>query len=184
MMRPNVMRILLAAAMCCTSLFFGRSKITTHAFNVPNGDVVGQNAGRYSLKHNDNDNDHNGAVPQAPPINHHFQCSTILSATSKNDESNSNSDQSNVAEVDDASKRIYEALATRQTELENGIGVRYITRTQKGFLNIHHEPSDPFATHNIVGELKEGQIVRSVAPARGGWVKHDAGGWSITRLCG
>jgi hypothetical protein len=38
-------------------------------------------------------------------------------------------------------KGLLQALKLRQRELERGIGKRYITRTQKGFLNVHKEVS-------------------------------------------
>jgi hypothetical protein len=75
---------------------------------------------------------------------------------------------------------IHTALSQRIQSLQEGIGKRYICRTQYGFLNIHTDPGDPFDTDNIVGRLSEGQIVTSVAPARGPWIRHDAGGWSIS----
>jgi hypothetical protein len=75
---------------------------------------------------------------------------------------------------------IHTALSQRIQNLQEGIGKRYICRTQRGFLNIHADPGDPFDTDNIVGRLSEGQIVTSVAPARGPWIRHDAGGWSIS----
>jgi hypothetical protein len=78
------------------------------------------------------------------------------------------------------SASIFDLLKKRQTELDNGIGKRYICRTQKGFLNVHKEPGEPFNIYNIVNHLKEGDIVTSTGPPRGGWIRHDSGGWSIT----
>lgn len=79
---------------------------------------------------------------------------------------------------------VYEALNDRKKALKLGIGKRYITRTQKGFLNVHYEPSDPYDINNVVNQLKEGQIVTSTGPQRGLWIPHDAGGWSICKFHG
>eukprot|EP00587_Corethron_hystrix_P010630 CAMPEP_0113323170 /NCGR_PEP_ID=MMETSP0010_2-20120614/16103_1 /TAXON_ID=216773 ORGANISM="Corethron hystrix, Strain 308" /NCGR_SAMPLE_ID=MMETSP0010_2 /ASSEMBLY_ACC=CAM_ASM_000155 /LENGTH=127 /DNA_ID=CAMNT_0000181933 /DNA_START=36 /DNA_END=416 /DNA_ORIENTATION=+ /assembly_acc=CAM_ASM_000155 len=81
--------------------------------------------------------------------------------------------------IDDGS--LLESLRSRQQEIEKGAGRRYITRTQKGFLNVHstHE-SGPYAVDNIVGQLEEGQIVTSVGSYEE-WIEHDAGGWSISK---
>jgi hypothetical protein len=84
--------------------------------------------------------------------------------------------------TEDAS--LLQSLKYRQEALKHGIGKRYVTRTQKGFLNVHYEPSDPYNTSNIVNQLEEGQIVRSTGPPRGAWVPHDAGGWSIAKFGG
>lgn len=73
-----------------------------------------------------------------------------------------------------------QALQDRIASLKEGIGKRYICRTQKGFLNVHAEPADPYETANIVNQLVEGQVVTSTAPSRGPWIRHDAGGWSIS----
>ena len=77
------------------------------------------------------------------------------------------------------SSDLYRALQDRVEAMDRGIGKRYVCRTQKGFLNIHQEPGDPYNSHNIVGQLHEGDIVTSTAPPRGPWVRHDRGGWSI-----
>lgn len=75
----------------------------------------------------------------------------------------------------------YKALEERKEELKRGIGKRYIVRTQKGFLNVHSDISKgPYATHNIVGKLHDGDIVTSVNRI-GDWVRHDKGGWSMAR---
>lgn len=78
---------------------------------------------------------------------------------------------------------LYRQLESRQRDLKEGIGKRYICRTQKGFLNVHQEPSHPYDLSNIVGQLWEGQIVTSLAPSSshqdGSWIRHDHGGWSI-----
>lgn len=79
---------------------------------------------------------------------------------------------------------IMASLLARRDELERGIGRRYITRTQKGFLNIHSDcESGPYALENIVGQLSEGRVVTSIQNV-GGWIKHDAGGWSISKFGG
>jgi hypothetical protein len=77
------------------------------------------------------------------------------------------------------SNDLHRLLKDRQKALEQGIGKRYVCRTQKGFLNVHQEPGDPFDTSNIVTQLKEGDIVVSTGPNRGPWVRHDGGGWSV-----
>ncbi len=84
--------------------------------------------------------------------------------------------------TEDAS--LLRSLKYRQEALNHGIGKRYVTRTQKGFLNVHYEPTDPYDTSNIVNRLEEGQIVTSTGPPRGPWVLHDAGGWSIAKFVG
>lgn len=79
---------------------------------------------------------------------------------------------------------LYESLKERKNALKHGIGKRYVARTQKGFLNVHYEPSDPFDTENIVSTLSEGQIVTSTGPSRGSWIPHDGGGWSVEKFNG
>jgi hypothetical protein len=78
----------------------------------------------------------------------------------------------------------FKSLQERQDALKQGIGKRYITRTQKGFLNVHYEATDPFDASNIVNQLKDGDIVTSTGPSRGLWIPHDGGGWSISRFGG
>ena len=75
---------------------------------------------------------------------------------------------------------LYAALKDRQRMLEKGIGKRYICRTQRGFLNVHDSPGDPFDTENIVSQLSEGEIVTSTKAPQGDWICHDGGGWSIS----
>ena len=87
-------------------------------------------------------------------------------------------------EASDLSQNIFKSLKARQKEITLGIGKRFRTRTQKGFLNVHYEPTDPYDTSNIVNQLEEGQIVTSTGPARGLWIKHDGGGWSISKFGG
>lgn len=82
--------------------------------------------------------------------------------------------------ADDDSHHLLASLRDRKKALEQGIGKRYKTRTQKGFLNVHMEPGDPYNTANIVNQLEEGEIVTSTGPSRGPWIKHDKGGWSIS----
>ena len=79
------------------------------------------------------------------------------------------------------SKTLLKAALKRQRDLQNGIGKRYVCRTQKGFLNVHKEPGDPFNQVNIVNQLQDGDIVVSTGPPRGvgGWIPHDHGGWSV-----
>lgn len=76
------------------------------------------------------------------------------------------------------------SLGRRQKALQMGIGKRFVTRTQKGFLNVHYEPTDPYDTNNIVRQLQEGEIVTSTGPTRGFWIPHDRGGWSIAKFGG
>ena len=84
------------------------------------------------------------------------------------------------------SKSLFESLRERKEALDNGIGKRYVCRTQKGFLNVHKEPGDPFNTSNIVRQIKDGDIVTSQGPPRGvgAWIPHDQGGWSVTMYNG
>jgi hypothetical protein len=77
------------------------------------------------------------------------------------------------------SNDLHRLLKDRQKALQQGIGKRYVCRTQRGFLNVHLEPGDPFDTSNIVTQLKDGDIVVSTGPNRGPWVRHDGGGWSV-----
>jgi hypothetical protein len=79
---------------------------------------------------------------------------------------------------------LMESLQKRQVALKQGIGKRYVTRTQLGFLNVHYEPTNPHDTDNVVGRLEEGQIVTSTGPKRGFWIPHDGGGWSISKYGG
>jgi hypothetical protein len=83
--------------------------------------------------------------------------------------------------VPDNSHQLHTALAERVAALQDGIGKRYVCRTQRGFLNVHREPGDPYDTSNIVNQLVDGQIVTSTSPKqKHGWIQHDAGGWSVT----
>ena len=89
----------------------------------------------------------------------------------------------------DSSRELYESLRRRESDLSKGIGRRYVCRTQIGFLNVHSDPDGgPFDTSNVVGQLLEGQVVTSVAPTDGDrdgpWIRHDAGGWSISEYGG
>jgi hypothetical protein len=79
---------------------------------------------------------------------------------------------------------LFKSLQDRQDALKQGIGKRYMTRTQKGFLNVHFEPSDPFDAYNIVNQLQDGDIVTSTGLSRGLWIPHDGGGWSISKFGG
>ena len=75
---------------------------------------------------------------------------------------------------------LFASLRTRQEELWQGVGKRYIVRTLRGFLNVHSSHEDgPYAVDNIVNQLEEGDIVSSTGPRIYSWIPHDAGGWSI-----
>lgn len=78
------------------------------------------------------------------------------------------------------STSLYRSLEDRQRELKNGIGRRYVCRTQRGFLNVHDRPGNPLDVDHILGQLHDGQIVTSTGPPNGSWVQHDGGGWSIS----
>ena len=78
------------------------------------------------------------------------------------------------------SRALHTSLASRITAFNGGIGKRYVCRTQKGFLNVHREPGNPYDTSNIASQLRDGQIVTSTGPNRGSWIQHDGGGWSIS----
>eukprot|EP00435_Cladocopium_sp_Y103_P011116 s2098_g2.t2 len=41
---------------------------------------------------------------------------------------------------------------------------RYLVQTQRGFLNVHSEPGDPYRSDNVVGRLFEGDIVAAQEP--------------------
>ena len=102
-------------------------------------------------------------------------------------DSDSSPESSNVDKVVDkeGSAVLYEELKHRQVQLDKGIGKRYKTRTQKGFLNIHSDPhSGPYNLDNVIGQLQEGQIVKSIEPSVDDWIHHDAGGWSISNFEG
>lgn len=88
------------------------------------------------------------------------------------------------ASSDTTDSSLWKSLQRRQSALQQGVGKRYVTRTQKGFLNVHYEPTDPHDMDNVVGQLQEGQIVTSTGPTRGFWVPHDGGGWSISKYGG
>lgn len=111
-----------------------------------------------------------------------------LFSVTNNDESNNNaeikaSDGLDYVTISDSST-IYSSLRNRLSNIQRGIGKRYKCHTQIGFLNIHQEPTDPFDTNNIVGELHEGQVVTSIQPNYGDWICHDGGGWSISSYDG
>jgi len=80
--------------------------------------------------------------------------------------------------------QIFSSLNSKVKELELGIGKRYIIRTQRGFLNVHYEPSDPYMSENVVNQLSDGQIVTATGPKRGHWIPHDGGGWSVCKYGG
>jgi len=80
--------------------------------------------------------------------------------------------------------QLFSSLNRKVKELEVGIGKRYIIRTQRGFLNVHYEPSDPYMSENVVNQLSDGQIVTATGPKRGIWVPHDGGGWSVCKYGG
>lgn len=108
-------------------------------------------------------------------------CTTLYSNNKRDSEEDI--DQSKLPSDAD----ILASLNQRIYELNVGIGKRYIVRVQqRGFLNVHSEPFDPFDVNNVVGKLKEGQIVKSMKPNKGDWVYHDGqgGGWSIAKFNG
>ena len=86
----------------------------------------------------------------------------------------------------DETLSLHQALQQRRDDLDQGIGKRYIIRIKPGFtgVNIHYEPSGPHDTENVVGQLAEGQIVTAIAPNRGLWIRHNAGGWSLANFAG
>jgi len=73
------------------------------------------------------------------------------------------------------------SLQDRLTDFNAGVGKRYVCRTQRGFLNVHEAPGDPFDTSNIVNQIFQGDMVTSTGPPSGAWIQHDRGGWSISR---
>jgi len=84
--------------------------------------------------------------------------------------------------LDKENRSLFESLQSRRIELSEGVGKRYIVRTQRGFLNVHDTyESGPYAIDNIVGRLNEGEIVISICKI-GDWIEHDAGGWSISNF--
>lgn len=120
--------------------------------------------------------------PQRRTARHGILCKGGDPQSGENDQTSrleSTDDDPLEAPTNDSSK-IHEALANRLSNLKDGIGKRYVCRTQQGFLNIHEKPGDPFDTGNIVGRLVEGQIVTSTKSPEGPWIHHDGGGWSIS----
>ncbi|CAL1155320.1 unnamed protein product [Cladocopium goreaui] len=71
-----------------------------------------------------------------------------------------------------------ESLRRRQEELKKEQPRRYLVQTQRGFLNVHSEPGDPYRSDNVVGRLFEGDIVIGIQE-QDQWLLHEAGGWSI-----
>ena len=52
---------------------------------------------------------------------------------------------------------------------------RYVVRTQRGFLNVHDEPTIPY-DHNLAGRLAEGEVVVELERRRvddAVWMRHD-----------
>ena len=49
-----------------------------------------------------------------------------------------------------ASAHIYSALRDRARAIAGGAGRRFRVRTQRGFLNVHTSPDDPYRTDNLV----------------------------------
>eukprot|EP00568_Trieres_chinensis_P011985 CAMPEP_0183295152 /NCGR_PEP_ID=MMETSP0160_2-20130417/3214_1 /TAXON_ID=2839 ORGANISM="Odontella Sinensis, Strain Grunow 1884" /NCGR_SAMPLE_ID=MMETSP0160_2 /ASSEMBLY_ACC=CAM_ASM_000250 /LENGTH=118 /DNA_ID=CAMNT_0025456585 /DNA_START=254 /DNA_END=610 /DNA_ORIENTATION=+ len=89
------------------------------------------------------------------------------------------------ADIPSDSASLYEALKTRRDQIDQGIGKRYLSCSKKGPLNVHSDPKcGPYATHNIVGKLEQGQIVTSVGAPLGNWIHHDGGGWSLAKFEG
>ena len=101
----------------------------------------------------------------APPPPPHPECDVIVAGDVEGD-----------CAASPHSSAVYDALAVRLTALDQGIGKRYLCRTQKGWLNVHQEPGDPYNTHNVIGQLRQGQVVTSIGPPRGAWIRHDGGG--------
>lgn len=100
---------------------------------------------------------------------------------SDDDEANNDGILGTEFSVEDSVSNSYisKALKNRQKDLQQGIGKRYMVRTQHGFLNVHSDTSSVYDIDNVVGRLEEGQIVTSIGPDKGEWVKHNEGGWSI-----
>jgi hypothetical protein len=105
--------------------------------------------------------------------NRDWNLGTFMSLDDRHNDLDSNND---AALGDNSINEFYEQLRLRQRQLDEGIGKRYITRTQKGFLNVHSCPGDPFETENIVAQLREGQIITPVGPNVENWIEHDVGG--------
>jgi len=80
--------------------------------------------------------------------------------------------------------QLFSSLNRKIKQLELGIGKRYVIRTQRGFLNVHYEPSDPYMSQNVVNQLSDGDIVTATGPRRGIWIPHDGGGWSVYKYGG
>ena len=79
---------------------------------------------------------------QAVPVYQKRPIACFTSPHRLNSINDKSSDEENDAtdfsvRTDDESDSLLRALKERQIELKNGIGKRYITRTQKGFLNVH-----------------------------------------------
>lgn len=117
-------------------------------------------------------------------MNHHRSVLFLQDDNNNNDNNNNDVDNQEIlfgmpmagftADAD-----LHKSLRNRQMSLHDGVGKRYVVRTQKGFLNVHLEPTSAFDTGNIISQLKDGQVVTSTGPTRGIWVRHDGGGWSV-----
>ena len=78
-------------------------------------------------------------------------------------------------------RHVVEALYSELQKSADGV---YRVRTQRGFLNAHTTPSDPFATGDITGTLHDDDTIvalEHLANEAGWWVRHELG-WSIARL--
>lgn len=55
--------------------------------------------------------------------------------------------------------RAFLSFGQLRQSLRASLNHRYTVRTQRGFLNVHSDDSDPFETTNIVGQLRDGDRV-------------------------
>ena len=137
---------------------------------------------------------HTWPQPQDPPRSFFMTVSQATQSNNKNNNTDKDSkgatdrDPSNEfadSSVHESDAMLLQSLQQRVNDLDRGIGKRYKVRTQLGFLNVHASFEDgPWATHNIVAQLEEGEIVTSVGPRVDEWVRHDRGGWSVAEFGG
>ena len=84
-------------------------------------------------------------LPSPPPYNVHLMMTSRDDTGKEEDLLGSGSDFDGVDTNDVLSDSdFFKALEGRKEELRDGIGKRYITRTQRGFLNVHEEVSHCF----------------------------------------
>eukprot|EP00538_Stauroneis_constricta_P009263 CAMPEP_0119545690 /NCGR_PEP_ID=MMETSP1352-20130426/368_1 /TAXON_ID=265584 /ORGANISM="Stauroneis constricta, Strain CCMP1120" /LENGTH=201 /DNA_ID=CAMNT_0007590271 /DNA_START=189 /DNA_END=794 /DNA_ORIENTATION=+ len=90
-----------------------------------------------------------------------------------------------------SSSEYHKHLHKRNRELNEGIGKRFVAHAS----NMHHSsnnanankstPNNKVPIYNqpngkVIGYLTEGQVVRTIGPRDGPWIRHDGGGWTLS----